>query len=213
MKIDRGSALVLAGIGVGLLAIVNRLREVVLPSGGTTPPAGDAKPGPKYGQQHARLFWQDTWIQVMELYNETTGRGAGADVAGTVDRGFLTGLIPALIARGYDPIGPLAVHAHETGYGSSFACRSYNNLWGVSYYDPDQKKMRPYLYDSLNHCVEHWFAVVGRWSDAMAVKGDAVKFVKALDDHHYGPNQGSSWRRDVLAMVASMEAYYASQQQ
>jgi hypothetical protein len=110
-----------------------------------------------------------------------------------------TGLALYFSSQGYDPRGPAALAAHESGWGLSRAARRGDNLWGVS--DNDQ----PRVYASLDDAVHDLVQVLAqpRYAGPQAVRGIGVAWLRGL--HECGYNSNESWLAGVLAAYERLQ--------
>ena len=166
---------------------------------------------PGYGEKHENRggLTRDHWRDVLKLEKDTTGKNERS-VRQFVQNLTIAGVWHHLKDLGFDPVGPVAVALHETGYGLSYAASEYDNLFGISYTDKSQGKDRPYRFDSLPHCLEFFDGMMS-WSmyrHALAWAKEPKDFVVAL--HAAGFNPSDAWLRAVLGYVEELEAYIGS---
>jgi hypothetical protein len=156
------------------------------------------KPGPKFNGtvQLAYLHWVDVRVALGLTQKDKT--------ALAVARSWRSSGLSALFSSmGYDWRAVAAISLHETGYGTSHAVYTHDNLWGVSF-QSEAGPWVPYAYDSMAHAAEHLLSVLNhsRYNQARAVRADGPTFLKALNVAGY--NSLASWRAGVLAAYGKM---------
>jgi hypothetical protein len=118
------------------------------------------------------------------------------------------GLTTRLRTLGFDPAGLYAIMAWETatndGFGRSFAAMHYDNLSGISYHDAEQGRMRPYLYDSVDHWYAHMLDVLRTLHPvAFGHRRNASRFITEL--WHSGYNSSAEWHNGCQSMLHELK--------
>jgi len=177
--------------------------------------AGSAAPGsgkqaPGYGSTHYNRngMTRTHWLETIEHEQSITGK-TPRTVKAFVERLVYSGVWYHLQALGFDPAGPAAVMLHEADYGLSYACKTYDNLLGISYTDRSSGTPvdRPYIFDSVPHCLEFFDTMMGwtLYKRAREARRNASAFVTEL--HEAGYNSSEQWYNGVSAALLKIKEY------
>lgn len=185
-------------IGLGLLWLVLSRRR---PGFNLMDALEITKPAPEFSGnlQLAWNHWRD--VRTMLHYPQTHKTAMAF-----ANSWRAAGLSQFFQSNGYCWRAVAAISLHETGYGTSHAAWSHDNLWGVSYdaLPGPGVAMVPYAYLSMAHAAEHFLKVMSlsRYAEARAVKDDGQLFIMALNRAGY--NSSKEWRDGVTAAFAQL---------